>query len=72
MDRFAAGQLGLTKGELACLAAASRGLTSEAIAAKTGYRNDTVNSYIKSSIKKLGAANRTQAIVEAMRRRLIS
>jgi DNA-binding CsgD family transcriptional regulator len=71
MDRFAADQLGLTKGQLACLAAASRGLTSEAIAAKTGYRNDTVNSYIKSSIKKLGASNRTHAIVEAMRRRLI-
>jgi DNA-binding CsgD family transcriptional regulator len=72
MDRFAADQMGLTKGELACLEAASRGLTSEAIAIETGFQNDTVNSYIKSSIKKLGATNRTQAIVEALRRRLIA
>jgi DNA-binding CsgD family transcriptional regulator len=71
MDRFAADQLGLSKGELSCLAVASRGLTSEAIAAQTGYQIETVNSYIKSSIKKLGATNRTQAIVEALRRRLI-
>ncbi|KQR69190.1 helix-turn-helix transcriptional regulator [Rhizobium sp. Leaf341] len=72
MDRFAADQIGLTKGELTCLEAASRGLTSEAIAVETGFQNDTVNSYIKSSVKKLGATNRTQAIVEALRRRLIA
>jgi DNA-binding CsgD family transcriptional regulator len=71
MDRFAADQLRLTKGELACLTEAGRGLTSEAIALATGYQNDTVNSYIKSAIKKLGAANRTQAIAEAIRRKLI-
>ncbi|WEZ82136.1 autoinducer binding domain-containing protein [Rhizobium sp. 32-5/1] len=72
MDRFAADQLRLTRGELACLAEASRGLTSEAIALATGYQNDTVNSYIKAAIKKLGAANRTQAIAEAIRRKLIA
>ncbi|OJF94415.1 helix-turn-helix transcriptional regulator [Pararhizobium antarcticum] len=72
MERFAADQLRLTKGEMACLTEASRGLTSEAIAVATGYQNDTVNSYIKSAIKKIGASNRTQAIAEAIRRRLIA
>lgn len=72
MERFAAHQLRLSKGELACLEQASLGLTSEAIGLATGYQNDTVNSYIKSAVKKLGAANRTQAIAEAIRRRLIS
>lgn len=71
MERFAADQLRLSKGEIACLKQASRGLTSEAIAVATGYQNDTVNSYIKSAVKKIGAANRTQAIAEAIRRRLI-
>ncbi|NTE87916.1 helix-turn-helix transcriptional regulator [Agrobacterium rubi] len=71
MDRFAAEHLRLTKGELACLAQASLGLTSEAIGQQTGYQVETVNSYIKSATKKLGAANRTQAIAEAIRRRFI-
>lgn len=72
MDRFAAHQLRLSKGEIACLTQASLGLTSEAIAVATGYQNDTVNSYIKSAVKKIGATNRTQAIAEAIRRRLIA
>jgi LuxR family transcriptional regulator len=61
----------LSKGELACLVQASLGLTSENIAKATGYQAETVNSYIKSATKKLGAANRTQAIAQAIRRRLI-
>lgn len=72
MDRFAADQLRLSKGEIACLAQASLGLTSEAIAIATGYQTDTVNSYIKSAVKKMGATNRTQAIAEAIRRRIIT
>ncbi|CAN7658939.1 LuxR C-terminal-related transcriptional regulator [Rhizobium sp. LjRoot30] len=71
MERFAAQQMRLTKGEIACLAKASLGLTSEEIATQTGYQSDTVNSYIKNAVKKLGAANRSQAIAEAIRRRLI-
>jgi LuxR family transcriptional regulator len=71
MERFAAHQLRLSKGEIACLSQASRGLTSEAIAEATGYQSDTVNSYLKSAIKKLGSTNRVQAIAEAIRRRLI-
>jgi len=47
-------------------------LTSDGIAKATGYQVDTVNSYVKSAVKKLGASNRTQAIAEAIRRRLIA
>jgi LuxR family transcriptional regulator len=72
MDRFAAEHMRLSKGEMACLSQASLGLTSERIAKATGYQVETVNSYIKSAVKKLGAANRTQAIAEAIRRRLIA
>lgn len=71
MERYAVDQMRLSKGEMACLAQASLGLTSESIGKATGYRLETVNSYIKSATKKLGAANRTQAIAEAIRRRLI-
>lgn len=71
MDRFAAKQIGLTRGEMACLTQASLGLTSEAIAKATGFQTETVNSYIKSVIKKLGVTNRVAAIAEALRRRLI-
>ncbi|WP_111563639.1 LuxR family transcriptional regulator [Rhizobium sp. AN80A] len=71
LERFAADQMRLTKGEIACLAQASLGLTSEGIAKATGYQVETVNSYIKSATKKLGASNRTHAIAEAIRRRLI-
>ncbi|ANH03365.1 MULTISPECIES: helix-turn-helix transcriptional regulator [Shinella] len=71
MERFAAQQLRLSKGEIACLAHASVGLTSEEIASVTEYQVDTVNTYIKAAVKKLGAANRSQAVAEAIRRRLI-
>jgi len=42
------------------------------VAEAVGYQVDTVNSYIKSAIKKLGASNRAEAIAEAIRRRLIA
>lgn len=71
MDRFAADVLRLTCGELQCLELASKGLTSEEIAGASSYRTETVNSYLKSAAKKLGAANRSHAIAEAIRRHLI-
>jgi len=71
-ERFVAEQMRLTTGELACLAEASFGLTSDEIARATGYQTDTVNSYIKSAIKKLDVGNRTHAIAEAIRRKLIN
>jgi LuxR family transcriptional regulator len=72
MVRFAAQQLRLSKGEMACLKQASLGLTSEEIAVATGYQVDTVNSYMKTAVKKLGATNRTHAIADAIRRKLIT
>ncbi|MBO9127036.1 MULTISPECIES: helix-turn-helix transcriptional regulator [unclassified Rhizobium] len=72
MERYAADQMRLSKGEMACLSQASLGLTSEGIGKVTGYQLETVNSYIKSATKKIGAANRTQAIAEAIRRGLIA
>jgi LuxR family transcriptional regulator len=71
MEKFSASELKLSAGELACLKQASTGQTSEKVAEAVGYQVDTVNSYIKSSMKKLGASNRVEAIAEAIRRRLI-
>lgn len=72
VERFGAEHLKLTKGELAALQGASRGSTSEAISAETGFSAQTVDTYIKSATKKLGAKNRTQAVADAIRRNLIS
>ncbi|ANM14893.1 MULTISPECIES: helix-turn-helix transcriptional regulator [unclassified Rhizobium] len=72
MDRFAAGVLRLTSGELRCLELAGKGLTSEEISGASDYQTETINSYLKSATKKLGAANRAHAIAEAIRRQLIS
>ncbi|OED00819.1 DNA-binding protein [Rhizobium sp. YK2] len=71
MERFAAKNLRLSTGEIACLWHASHGMTTASIAKTTAYQIDTVNSYLISAAKKLNAANRTQAIAEAIRRRLI-
>jgi DNA-binding CsgD family transcriptional regulator len=65
------GALRLTKGELYCLSHAARGLTSEGIAHEDTYSVETINSYLKSATRKLGALNRTQAVAEALRRQLI-
>ncbi|ESQ91339.1 hypothetical protein ABAC460_07160 [Asticcacaulis sp. AC460] len=63
--------LKLTRGELYCLERAAGGLTSEDIAAEDVYSVDTVNTYLKTATRKLGAQNRVQAVAEAMRRGLI-
>ncbi len=68
---FANKRLNLTQGESRCLASAAEGKTSHEIAGDTGYTTETVNFYLKSTTKKLGAANRTQAVVYAIRRKLI-
>ena len=64
--------LRLTRGELRCLGRAARGLTSEEIAREESYSVETVNTYLKSATRKLGASNRTQAVAEALRRQLIA
>ena len=61
----------LNDGEIRCLKAASDGLTTEEAAVRTGYTGETYMSYIKSASKKLAASNRTHAVAEAMRRRMI-
>lgn len=72
MDRFAASTYGLSEGELHCLAMASKGLTSDKIAAASQYQTETVNTYLKRAARKLGTTSRTHAIAEAIRRRIIS
>lgn len=65
-------RLRLTAGEMRCLSLASHGLTSDEIANQSAYSVETVNSYLKSATKKLGASNRTEAVADALRRKLIS
>lgn len=72
MDRFAASTYGLSAGELNCLGLASKGMTSEEIAAASKYQTETVNTYLKRATRKLGAANRAHAIAEAIRRQIIN
>jgi len=62
---------GLNAGEISCLSAVASGLDLAAASVSTGFKPETVTSYIKSATKKLGASNRTHAVAEAMRRRLI-
>jgi len=71
MERFSAQTLKLIDGEIICLRYASLGKTTDDIAKASGYTPDTVNSYIKTAIRKLGADNRVHAIAEAIRRGLI-
>lgn len=70
MERLNA-TLAISSGELRCLEWAAKGLTSEEIARETRYSPDTVTTYLKSATRKLGASNRTQAVAEALRRRII-
>ncbi len=72
MEKFSAQTLKLIDGEIACLRFASLGKTTDEIAAASGYTPDTVNSYVKTAIRKLGADNRVHAIAEAIRRGLIN
>ncbi|MBO9198375.1 autoinducer binding domain-containing protein [Rhizobium sp. 16-449-1b] len=71
MQRFAAQTLKLTEGELLCLRLSSLGMTSEQIGLKSGYQTETVNTYLKIATRKLDSKNRTHAVAEAIRRKLI-
>ena len=71
MQRYAAREIKLTEGEILCLQHASFGMTSEEIAAATGYQQNTVNGYIKAATAKLGCNNRAHAIAELIRRGLV-
>jgi LuxR family transcriptional regulator len=71
MKRFFAESLRLSDGEVLCMRLASLGMTSEEISRHSDYAVDTVNTYMKTAIRKLGASNRLHAVAEALRRGLI-
>lgn len=64
--------LRLSKGAIECLKFAKRGLTSEDISSATSYSYETVNTYLKSATRKLGATNRTHAVALGLHRRIIN
>jgi DNA-binding CsgD family transcriptional regulator len=64
-------QIGLTPSEKACLMLASRGYISEEIAQDASLSPETVNTYLKIVVRKLGARNRTHAVADAIRLGLI-
>jgi DNA-binding NarL/FixJ family response regulator len=71
MKRHAGPIVGLNQRELDILTWSARGLTSHEIAEKLELSKRTVDSYIDSARNKLQAATRTQAVVEAINRKLI-
>jgi len=63
--------LGLSGGEVASLQAMADGLSVEEAARRLGYAAETVQSYLKSLMRKMSASNRAHAIAEAQRRQII-
>ncbi|MEI8634975.1 LuxR family transcriptional regulator [Vibrio sp. PP-XX7] len=61
----------LTPREKECLAYAAEGMTAKEIAAKIYRSVPTVTLHLNTAIRKLGAANRVQAVVRAMHYRLL-
>ena len=61
----------LTSRQREILEGITLGLASDAIAAKIGISADTVNQHLDAIRKKLGAANRTEAVVIALRKHLL-
>ena len=57
----------LSPREAEMLAHVERGLTNDEIAAATGLLPNTVKSYVKSAMRKLGVHNRIQAVNQARR-----
>lgn len=66
------GQVTLTDREVECLSWTAAGKTSLEIAEILGLSEHTVNHYLNQVTRKLEAVNRTQAVVKAIRRGLIS
>lgn len=63
--------LGLTQGERVSLQAICDGLSVEEAADRLGYTPETVQSYLKTLMRKLGANNRAHVVAEAFRRHLV-
>jgi DNA-binding NarL/FixJ family response regulator len=64
-DRESPGRL--TQRELNILAELANGNTDQEIAAKLVVAKGTVKTYIRNVLRKLGARNRTQAVVHVVR-----
>ena len=61
----------LTPRQVEILASIARGLTDRDIAEQLGIRLDGVNGHVRAILKRLHAANRTEAVTIALRKRLI-
>lgn len=64
--------LGLSKAEVVCLEDFSRGFELPEIELRTGYATNTIYSAVKAAMRKLGARNRTHAMAELLRRKIIT
>ena len=61
----------LTPRQRDILAAMVRGLTDRDISRLLGIRQDGVNDHVRAILKKIGAANRTEAVAIALRKHLL-
>jgi two-component system, NarL family, nitrate/nitrite response regulator NarL len=62
----------LTRREVEMLGLAAAGYQNRAIAAELGLAEQTVKNHMSRILHKLGAADRTHAVVEALRLELIA
>ena len=61
----------LTPRQKEILASMIRGLTDRDIARQLGIRQDGVNEHVSAILRKIGAANRTEAVAIALRKHLL-
>ena len=61
----------MTKRQQEVLESIVNGLASDAISAKLGISADAVNQHLDAIRKKLGAANRAEAVAIALRKHLL-
>lgn len=65
-------KLTLSERERMCLEGIARGLSTKQIAIQSKLSPRTIDSYVARVIKKLGSSSRSEAVIEASKRRLIS
>lgn len=71
-DCLLSSSIKLTKREVEVLQRMSWGESIKEMADQIGISEFTVQDYVKSALKKLGAQNRAQGVADALRRRIIS
>lgn len=64
--RLAQARPALSRRERECLARIARGASNKAIARQLDLSVQTINQYVQSAMRKLGAANRTEAVAIAL------